>query len=244
MNRTQLPHDNEIHLHYLTLPHHPAELSRLVQFLSPSEKDRACRLKDVTARSRFIAGRGILREILASYISIHPALLHIISETDGKPYLADPAHTLRFNLSHTGDVLLLAVADNREVGVDIETVESDKPLKAMARTVFSNREQEELLALSSAGLQNAFYRFWVRKEACLKASGRGFSHHNNSFDVNGPVAEASTRTVSCNGSDWHILDIQVPHPYCAALAVTAHDPSHPQPTPVFQPCIFTNLSLN
>jgi 4'-phosphopantetheinyl transferase len=232
MNRTQLPHDNEIHLYYLTLPHHPAELLRLEQFLSRSETDRAGRLKDDRVRRRFIAGRGKLREILAGYLGISPVLVHIKTGADGKPSLADPAYTIRFNLSHTGDVLLLAVVDNREVGVDIESMESGKPLKSMARTVFSDHEQNELLHLPCAELQKAFYRFWVRKEACLKASGKGFSFLNRSFDVNGPVDGTSAHTVCCDGLYWQILDIQVPHPYCASLAVAVDSPAQLPPTVV------------
>ena len=222
------PLEGEVHLYTLHLAREAAELARLGQLLAADETARAGLLKNDSAKNRFIAGRGILREILGGYLYIEPADVLIATGEHGKPFLADCSNDLRFNLSHADDLLVLAVATGIEVGVDIEKVEADKPLVNMARLVFSSKEQEELLTLPTARLQTvAFYRCWVRKEACLKACGRGFSLPGNSFYIS-PLDEATSLTgIRCNDIFWHVLDLDVPHHYCAALAVENRIPTLP-----------------
>lgn len=220
MKTTPRPLDGDVHIHCLTLPHLPAELAHLEKLLSPSEISRATLLKSDQARSRFIAGRGIVREILGGYVGIAAENVPIATGEHGKPYLADRGETLRFNLSHAEDLLIVAVATDIDVGVDIEKVAVDKALSDMARLAFSRHEQEVLLNLTSHQLKTeAFYRCWVRKEACMKACGKGFSLPGNSFDVSLLDGELPSQTVWCDQASWHVQDIDVPHNYSAALAV-------------------------
>jgi len=231
MKATPRPLDGEVHLYCLTLPHDVSELTRFEHLLSTTELDRACLLKSDPARNRYIAGRGKLRDILGGYLDIDPAEVRIATGEQGKPFLADAAVDLRFNLSHVDDVLVLAIAAGVEVGVDIERIETDKPIHDMARLVFSQREQEELLAMPVPQQIRAFYRCWVSKEACLKACGRGFSLPGSSFDVPMSFEVPATQTiVNCNQSLWHVQDIDVPDKYCAAVAVEAGDVSSFSPT--------------
>lgn len=233
MSTTPPPYDDQVHIYCLTLPQHPSELLHFERILSAGEKERAGSLQNVQVRKRFIAGRGVLREILGRYLGVEPRDVPLISGEHGKPGLAGGTGTLHFNLSHAGDVLLLAVATGLEVGIDIEKIETGKPLKVMGRMVFSRHEQEEIFSLSSPCLQEAaFYRCWVRKEACLKACGRGFSMSSDSFDVS-PLNEGlQMLTTFCNHAYWHVLDICVPHGFCASLAVESCGPTLPPPTPV------------
>jgi len=136
---------------------------------------------------------------------------------------------LCFNLSHSGDKFLLAVAANREVGVDIERLAPGKPLRDMARMVFSPHEQDALSRLSSPHLEIAFYRSWVRKEACLKACGRGFSLPSNSFEVSPPDEKTTVMMVYCNQQYWQVLDLDMPPRYCAALAVESNGANQTPP---------------
>lgn len=233
MSTTPQPLDGEVHLYCLDLPQEPSELSRFGHILSARETDRAGLLKSDKAKDRYIAGRGVLREILGGYLGTKPEDVRIVTGEHGKPFLADCLQDLRFNLSHAGDLLVLAVADGIEVGVDIEKVEADKPLHDMARFAFSRQEQEELLGLQeSQQYAAAFYRCWARKEACLKACGRGFSLSGRSFDVSPLNKAARLPRVCCNNSFWHVLDIDVPYNYCAALAVEVRSPDSQPPAPV------------
>jgi len=235
MIATLQPGDNEVYLYRIVLSQQFPELSRLRQLLSKHEAARSALLKDDLAKKRFIAGRGVLREILGGYVGVAPEKVRIATGKHGKPYLAERTGNIRFNLSHSEDMLILAVSTCREVGVDIETIKADKPLNDMARLAFSRREQEELFTLPSSHLQStAFYHCWVRKEACLKACGSGFSLPGSSFDVPICIEKLPTQTfINCNQSFWHLQDIDVPEKYCAAVAVEASGVSPSPPTIVW-----------
>ena len=239
MNPSPRPLDGEIHLYCLTLPQETSELTRFERLLSMSEADRAGRLKSSQAKNRFIAGRGMLRDTLGGYLCNDPAEVRIATGEHGKPFLADGAMDLRFNLSHVDEIMVLAVSAAVEVGVDIERIDAGKAIHDMARLAFSRQEQEELLALPASRQPEAFYRCWVCKEACLKACGRGFSLSGSSFNV--PLLnEAPTistfnshlSTIFCNETIWQVQDIDVPHNYCAALAFETRSSEFPQPKPV------------
>ena len=232
MNPAPRPLDGEVHLYYLTLSQEQSELTRFERLLSQSEAGRAGQLKSVQAKNRFIAGRGMLRDILGGYLRIDPAEVRIAAGEHGKPFLADDALDLRFNLSHADEIMVLAVACGVEVGVDIERIDPGKAIHDMARLAFSRQEQEELLAMPASRQVEAFYHCWVRKEACLKACGRGFSLPGSSFSV--PLFnEAPTITrVCCNETFWQVLDIDVPHNYFAALAVEIRSSDTQLPKPV------------
>jgi 4'-phosphopantetheinyl transferase len=212
-----VPH-REVHIHCLELRQHQPELARFERLLSADEAERAGLLKSDQARNRFIAGRGLLREILGGYLGVAPEQVQLATGEHGKPFLADWPGNLRFNLSHAGELLLLAVTDGLEVGVDIEQVEPDKPLRNLARLAFSRREQQELFALPSTLQTAAFYRCWTRKEACMKACGRGFSLPSDSFSVS-LLDDETPILADCGNQSWQVMDLQVPQGYCAALAV-------------------------
>jgi 4'-phosphopantetheinyl transferase len=219
MTSAPRPSADEVHLYALTLPGEPAELNRLQSFLSPAETARAALLKSEPVKQRYLAGRGLLREILAGYLGLEPKKVQLATGVHGKPYLPGSGADLRFNLAHSGDRLLLALAAGREVGVDIEMIDPDKPLQAMAKLVFSGAEQDYLSGLASPRLETAFYRQWVRKEACLKACGRGFSLPAGDLELPLFAATAAATLVRCDRRDWYLLDLELPEPYCAALVV-------------------------
>jgi 4'-phosphopantetheinyl transferase len=228
MKATPRPLSGEVHLYCLNLPHEASGLTGYERHLSATEAERAELLKDTLVRSRFIAGRGELRTILGGYLNIDPADVQLATGEHGKPHLANSAENLRFNLSHVDNLLIVAVAAGVEVGVDVERSDGLKPVHDMARLVFSQREQEELRVLPASEQLKAFYRCWVRKEACLKACGRGFSLPGSSFDV--PVNPAPMEIlVTCHESLWHIRDIDVLENYCASLAVESRGASSSPP---------------
>jgi len=229
MKTTPWPLDSEVHLYCLAQPQDPAELTRLGSLLTASETVRAGLLKNESARQRYLAGRGVLREILGGYLGVDAKHLQLAAGEHGKPFLVDDKGKLCFNLSHSRDKFLLAVAANREVGVDIERLAPGKPLRDMAKTVFSRHEQDSLSRLSSPHLEIAFYRCWVRKEACLKACGRGFSLPSNSFDVSPPDDKTTVMMAYCNQQCWQVLDLDVPPRYCAALAVESYGANQTPP---------------
>jgi 4'-phosphopantetheinyl transferase len=219
MTPTPRPSADEVHLYSLTLPNDPTELARLQSSLTPAETARAALLKSEPVKQRYLAGRGLLREILAGYLGLAPKEVPLATGVHGKPYLPGGGVDLRFNLAHCGDRLLLATVVGREVGIDIETIDPGKPLQEMAKLVFSRMEQESLSGLVSPRLEAVFYRQWVRKEACLKACGRGFSLPAGSFEIMSPDEKTAPLTTCCDQRCWQVLDLDVLSGHSAALAV-------------------------
>lgn len=215
------PETDEVHIHCCALAGDD------VRYLSPDEQLRADRLLDPLKADRFRSCRGLLREILGRYLGVQPDTLHFAEGEYGKPYLCDRARNilpLHFNLSHAGSMFLLAVAADREVGIDIEQIREDTPVLAMARLAFSPCEQQTLSALPVHQQRSAFYRCWTRKEACMKACGMGFNLQSNSFTVSLLPETPVSLFLPGDTSQWLLLDIPVPENYCATLAVQGTTP--------------------
>lgn len=165
----------EIHLWRAELDLPPAQVARLAQSLSPEERDRAARFHFDRDRDRFRAGRGLLRATLGRYLGREPGQVAFAYSTYGKPLLAPQpgAEDIRFNVSHSGGRMLLAVLRGCEVGVDIEWIQRDMDIASLAPGVFTDREAAELDAVPVGQRHDAFFGFWTRKESYLKAVGTG-----------------------------------------------------------------------
>jgi 4'-phosphopantetheinyl transferase len=175
----------------------------------------------------FVAGRGLLRKILGSYLGIPAEGLHFSVGTHGKPFLSaitDTNRQLHFNLSHSGGIFLLAIATDCAVGIDVEQLRMETPILDMARLAFSPCEQKELQGLPHHLQRSAFFRGWTRKEAYLKACGMGFDLPSNSFDVSLSPETPASMVAPNDLSLWLLHDIRVPVGYCAALAVQGSTP--------------------
>lgn len=172
----------EVHVWRASLPVPPAELARYRDLLDPEERARTDRFRFPRHRDRFLAARATLRLILARYTMENPAGLRFEYGPHGKPSLAGE-HELRFNMSHSGDLALYAVARAREVGVDLERHRDDVECDQIAHRFFSPAEVAALLALPAEVRRPAFFRCWSRKEAYIKALGTGLALPLDQFDV-------------------------------------------------------------
>ena len=150
--------------------------------LSPGERARASRLKNPLMRARFLARCDFVRRVLGRVTGCDPADLQFIASPHGKPHLACSRGTswageppFDFNLSHSENVLALAVAFGRDVGLDVEVVQLDAGMFDVARTQFPGSELDEILRSPPDEAMVDFYRFWTRREALAKADGRGIA---------------------------------------------------------------------
>lgn len=173
---------DEVHVWSLRLDLADADAGRLQETLMPAELARAGRFAAVADRRRFVTARGLLRVVLAGYIGARPRDVTLEIGSSGKPHLAGRSGP-RFNLSHARTRGLLAVAADREVGIDIEELRELDDLEGLAKTSFSTAEREALAAVPTRHRQRAFFAGWTRKEAFLKALGEGLSRPLDSFDV-------------------------------------------------------------
>ena len=157
----------------------PVALALYWETLSDGERARAARMVREEDRARFIAAHGVLRTVLGRALARDPCALEFAYGRFGKPYLAEngKVHPLRFNLSHGGDVLLIAFCEGCEVGVDVEIPRRvvATAMDAVARAAFTLQEQASLLTLPQKDRARAAYRLWVRREALAKAQGFGFA---------------------------------------------------------------------
>jgi 4'-phosphopantetheinyl transferase len=231
VNRTPLPATGEVHILFAFINGDKNILARRERFLASDEMTRADRLLDRRVRDRFVAGRGFLRESLAAYVGLQPEELRLGGGAQGKPCLVEEfgGRTLRFNLAHSGDLAVLAIAVDREVGIDLERMRYDLSFREMAQRFFSQRERAELFSLPPDRQLAAFYRCWTRKEAYLKGCGTGFSQPADTFDVSflpgHPPALIMHRTSPGEPARWSLVDIPVPKDYCATLAIEGETPA-------------------
>jgi 4'-phosphopantetheinyl transferase len=203
-----------VHVWIVDLESSPAT----AEVLSPSELARAARFRFARDRRRFIASHAALREILAAYTGILPASLEFIALPHGKPALV--SGDLRFNLSHSADLALVALASGAEVGVDIERIRAQLELEAIARRFFSPSETDALLAYPEPERESAFFRCWTRKEAYVKALGGGLTISLASFAVSLDPNRAAL--LSGVEAPWTLHSLDVHPAYCAALAVAGN----------------------
>ena len=191
-------------------------------FLSDREIERAARFRFPRDAERFIAGRGILRVLLSSYARASAAELPLAEDSNGKPFLDGPARalSLHFNVAHSDDVALYAVAWGTPVGVDVEHLRAIRELRALAESHFSRREYRSLLRLPERVRTYGFFCCWTRKEALLKATGAGVTGGLDTFEVSvGPAVPV--RLLRCRGdsSSWSLLHLRPERRCVGALAV-------------------------
>ncbi len=196
--------------------------------LSLSELIKANRFYFPKDRERYITAHAALRCVLAEYLKIEPRQIEFVTNPYGKPMLSNHSRdTLEFNLSHSNSMALIAVSRSRAVGVDIEYMRSDLASLQIAEKFFSRREVEVLRALMLDVREEAFFNCWTRKEAYLKARGRGLSLALDQFDVSmlpgEPVILLNVYGNAEETQRWRLRELLPGAGYAASLAVEGHD---------------------
>ena len=163
------PTPAEVHVWAVELDRGEHEVAALGGVLTADELLRAGRIRSETGRRRAVVTRAAVRKLLAREVGRAPEELVFAVGPHGKPRLDDRDTAVRFNLSHSADLALIAITGGVEVGIDVEEIRPRKDLGAVARRVFTEAEREAV----EIGGERAFYRHWVAKEAFVKATGRG-----------------------------------------------------------------------
>lgn len=191
--------------------------------LEADETDRANRFHFDKHRRAFVVGRGFLRDVLSRYLHAKPESLRFSYGAYGKPSLAGEYKNtrLRFNMSHSHNLALLAITEDNQIGVDVEYMRVDFATTDIAQRFFSRAEVATFNTLAEEERVAAFFRCWTRKEAFIKATGKGLSQSLDGFDVTvAPgVAAELLRVDQEDAARWFLTDIDAGREYAAALAV-------------------------
>lgn len=220
---------NEVHLWRVDLDAISDNEPRWQEVLSPDESTRAARFRFPTDRQRFMSSRAMLRMILACYLSTDPKIVAFSYSNKEKPLLGPACadSEINFNVSHSAGLALLAFARGREIGVDVEQVRRDFDVEAIAQRFFSAQERKQLAALPAEDRFQGFFRCWTRKEAYIKATGKGLSLPLHQFDVSIEVGDRnallSTRPQANEAAHWSLREVPAGSGYEAAVCVRGHD---------------------
>lgn len=152
--------------------------------LSAEEQARVARFATPQLRRRAVLSRAFLRQTLAEKLGVSPDSFLFQTSKNGKPFLE--AHPIFFNLSHSGDMVVVASSPTREVGVDIEWMSRNAKHEEIAKSFFNQAENAYLATESGPGKQKAFYRFWTGKEAVAKLYAENISFALRSVDMTLP----------------------------------------------------------
>ena len=203
--------DGEVHVWYASLDLGAVRAKEMERTLSEEELGQAERFRFRKDRESFIAARGLLREILGSYLGEEPRRLRFCCGPHGKPALAGQSEdekTLRFNVSNSEGFALFAMTRGREIGVDLEQISPSKLDEKVAERFFSPQEVVSLQVLPPSERPRAFFTTWTRREAYLKARGEGLSG----------ISDAALEPTG-----WSLRTF-IPQPgYVAALAAKGRD---------------------
>jgi 4'-phosphopantetheinyl transferase len=189
-----------------------AATAELEALLEKEERDQVYRYRRPEDRQRTLLGRGVLRLVLGDWLGLDPVSLRFATGPHGKPELVGHGPSLlqdkrpHFNLSHSGDLILLAFHTDAPVGVDVERMRPDLDWHAIARRCLDPAQVESLLALPPAEAASAFMESWCALEAGLKAGGVGLAQ----------ASEAQAQAMEPRLRRWRLA---LPAGYSGAVAL-------------------------
>lgn len=157
----------------------------LLATLATDEQSRASSFRFDEPRRRYVVARGALRQLLGLYLGIRPQHVALTVYENRKPCLAarQTAASINFNVSHSGEIALIAFALGAEVGVDVEQQRDVHHLEQIARRFFHPSETNAVMAAPEHSRNLAFLRCWTGKEAVLKAAGTGIVGNLSDFSI-------------------------------------------------------------
>ena len=209
------PTDCIIHHSRIDIWQYPlhTEFTDASSLLNEDETIRAKRYHFTRHQRRFTVARAMMRLILARYLHVSPKELIFTYNHYGKPQLLN-APSLQFNLSHSGDLALLAIGEESPLGIDVEFF-SARPYEGIGQHLFSANENQFLRQVSKQLKPLVFFNIWAQKEALIKACGLGLSYPTKQFDVPTMPGRSQQIIDSLHETTWKMLSF-MPQSACSA----------------------------
>ena len=175
--KPELPKQGDLHLWLIDLDIGPAHFEL---YLDNEERNRAGRMLDAAGSRRFVTARGCLRKIVGDYLTFDARSIAFRYGIIGKPEIAHPSSGLRFNLSHSGHLALLALTWQSDIGVDIEPLKPRSNMLPIVRKILGVNSYEALATMPEPERTVRFIEWWTTLEARAKCDGKGvFSQIDN-----------------------------------------------------------------
>ncbi len=202
--------------------------ARCLRFLSDEESARADRFIRDEDRQRYIFAHGCLRLLLGRCLNVEPGAVMFQLGPAGKPVLCHTTHgsDLSFNLSHAHGRALIAIAQGREVGVDLERIRPDVAVEKLSTRYFAPGEQIAIMQSAQEQRSARFFRYWVAKEAVLKAQGvglRSLSQCEVLLAADGAGAEVLASADLLRRDSWTIRFLSCGEGWDGAVAAQGKD---------------------
>jgi 4'-phosphopantetheinyl transferase len=221
--------NDEVHLWRIDLEGAAGLIDRYASFLSAEEQNRANRFRIEQARDHFTIGRACLRILLGNALGVTSSDVSISEGLHGKP--GTPAfggRSLSFNVAHSKNTILIVLGRQGDVGVDVEYTNRSTDTMEVARGNFTENESNSLAAIADPETRlRTFYRYWTRKEAVVKADGRGLFLPLASFDVSFESADSQPVDVNepSTGESklYFVSDLELGDQAVGALALESSD---------------------
>jgi 4'-phosphopantetheinyl transferase len=221
--------DRTIHVWGFSLDGSLSFVEQCRSWLSEDERGRAARFIRQQDQLRFVLAHGGLRAVLARYTGLDPSALTFQLGSTGKPAFLDgraPQHPLRFNMSHAHGRALIAVSKGQEVGVDLERIRSDVEVAKLSERYFAPSEHATIMQSTQEQRAARFFRYWVAKEAVLKAQGiglRALSQCEVLMAADGVGAEVLVPVGSPLQDNWRVRLLSCGEGWAAAVAAKGVD---------------------
>lgn len=212
------PH-NTIHIWMARLQVEATTLQKLSLTLSADEHTRANRYRLPMIQQRFIISRSVLRVILSRYLACSPCAITFDYTPYGKPKLclSTNAPTLHFNVAHSHNLAVYAICGTTNVGIDIEYLLNNVNIAQVAPYVLTPTEVQQLHTQPEPQHLTHFFRYWTRKEALVKAIGKGLSLPIRTLDVSNNVVSLTADNIT---QHWQFTTFEPQVNYIATLAAT------------------------
>ena len=197
------------------------EINNFYSILAEDEHERADKLKVEDKKQQYIITRGALRQRLGLLTNIDPKDFVFEYFEHGKPVLNNDARftDITFNVSHSNDLALIAIAQEQNIGIDIEKINHELNHQALMTRFFSEAEQTEFQTMPDANRAKAFCACWTRKEAFIKAVGDGVSYGLDNFDIavdpENQIPEINLHKSS--DETWSAINLPINDEYMACL---------------------------
>jgi len=215
---------NAIHLWGIQLDGSPQCLGRCAEWLDTEEQHKAIRMVREEDRHHYVLAHGGLRAVLSRYLGIGPDRVALSRSEAGKPSLVGEIRgrpAITFNMSHAQGRALIAVSKGQEVGVDLERIRFDVEVGKLSERYFTPSEHTAVMQSTHEQRTTRFFRYWVAKEAVLKAWGvgiRGLGQCEIVFGADGLGAEVSALPDSAAQNNLRVCLLSCDEGWEAAVA--------------------------